>query len=133
MNEIPVVVGLLLRDGAVMMCQRPTSKIYPLHWEFPGGKVESGEGLEEALKRELREELDIQSEVADRWFEEIATYDNGLTYAITYFLVRKFSPEPQNLEFKDIRWFTNETLPDALHLTGNARILERMYAEGIPA
>ena len=119
MNEIPVV-------------QRPKSKIYPLHWEFPGGKVESGESLEDALKRELREELGIQSEVAERWFEEIATYDNGLTYAITYFLVRSFSLEPQNLEFNDIRWFTSETLPDALHLTGNARILERIYAEGIP-
>jgi len=132
MNPIPVVVGLLLDKGKVLMCQRSPKKIYPLHWEFPGGKVESGEKLDEALIRELREELGIEAEIAESWFNETATYDNGLTYNITYFLVRKFSPQPENLEFNTIEWFTVASLKGALHLIGNARILEKIYQEGIP-
>ena len=115
-----------------MMCQRPSTKIYPLHWEFPGGKVESGESLEEALARELREELNIEIEEAEQWFFETASYDNGLTYDITYFLVWRFSPEPQNLEFNAIDWFTLDALKTLEHLTGNERILKKLYREGLP-
>ena len=132
MSPIPVVVGLLLRDAQVLMCQRPSTKIYPLHWEFPGGKVETGESLFEALERELFEELGVKIEGAEPWFEETASYNNGLTYGITYFLVRNFSPQPQNLEFNAIEWFTIATLSTALHLSGNTRILERIYSVGIP-
>ena len=54
-QAIPVATGLILRDGAVLMCQRSSRKIYPLHWEFPGGKIEAGESGPQALRRELRE------------------------------------------------------------------------------
>jgi 8-oxo-dGTP diphosphatase len=133
LSTIPVVVGLLLRDDRVLMCQRPTTKIYPLHWEFPGGKVESGESLEAALARELFEELHAKIGESEQWFYETASYDNGLTYGITYFLIWEFSPEPENVEFNAIHWFSRGELPDALHLTGNKSILERIYREGFPA
>lgn len=129
---IPVVVALILRDGAVLMCQRPTTKIYPLHWEFPGGKVEAGESKQQALERELREELGISSTVAEEFFNEIASYSNGLTYDITYFVVREFSPEPVNLEFNSIGWITEDVLPTLTHLSGNDRILSQFYLLGIP-
>ena len=54
-----VVMGLLFnRDGRILIARRNRSKRYGGLWEFPGGKVEEGEGLEEALVREIREELD---------------------------------------------------------------------------
>jgi 8-oxo-dGTP diphosphatase len=129
---IPVTVGLVLRDGAVLMCQRVPGKVYPLHWEFPGGKVEPNESLEDALRREIREELAIEVVKQEEYFRETATYSNGMTYDITYFLVREFAGEPANLEFHAIEWVTNETLNARLHLTGNARILEKLQREGIP-
>jgi len=132
MSPIPVVVGLLLRNGKVLMCQRSAQKIYPLHWEFPGGKVEAGEELVQALRRELKEELDLEALSAEPWFEEVACYDNGMTYAITYFLVRDFVGEPKNLKFNELEWFDESSLKTAIHLSGNARILERIYREGLP-
>lgn len=131
-GHIPVVVALLLRDGAVLMGQRSEKKIYPLHWEFPGGKVEQGETLLAALHRELREELAIEATDGEQWFEETATYSNGHTYFITYFLVREFKGEPQNLEFHDVRWLSLEDMDALQHLSGNFRILERLKSEGIP-
>lgn len=129
---IPVVVGLLLRNRQVLMCERPHSKIYPLHWEFPGGKVEMGETLEQALIRELREELEVQALSITEYFHERATYSNGMTYDITYYLIREFTGEPRNMEFNRIAWIDDERLPTLTHLSGNEKILERLYAEGIP-
>jgi 8-oxo-dGTP diphosphatase len=129
---IPVVVALILRDGAVLMCQRPTTKIYQLHWEFPGGKVEPGETKPEALARELHEELGIDAQIGEEYFAEIASYSNGLTYDITYFLVHEFEPEPENKEFAAIGWIDEKLLPTLQHLSGNDRILKQFYELGIP-
>jgi len=131
-SPIAVVVGLLLRNGSVLMCQRRETKIYPLHWEFPGGKVEPNESNLDALHRELREELAIEAQDGEPWFEELATYSNGFTYAITYYLVRNFAGEPENLEFNDLKWVDSNTLDTLLHLSGNARILLKLKEEGIP-
>jgi 8-oxo-dGTP diphosphatase len=129
---IPVVVALILQDGAVLMCQRPETKIYGLRWEFPGGKVEPGETKEQALARELREELGIEAVIGEKYFNEIASYSNGMTYDITYFLVREFDREPINKEFNAIGWIDDLTLPTLQHLTGNDRILKQFYSQGIP-
>lgn len=129
---IPVVVAILLRDESFLMCQRPESKIYPLHWEFPGGKVEAGETPFEALRRELREELEIEISHAEHWFNEIATYSNGLTYDISYFLVDGRQVEPVNVEFNAIEWVTLAMLDSMQHLSGNDRILNKIVQEGIP-
>ncbi|WP_163367739.1 NUDIX domain-containing protein, partial [Klebsiella aerogenes] len=63
-----VAVGVLLRpDGQFLLTSRPAGKVYAGHWEFPGGKVEAGETVEQALARELREELGIEIGGAQRW------------------------------------------------------------------
>ncbi len=132
-EPIAVAVGLLLNGGRVLMGERKAEKIYPLHWEFPGGKVEPGETPVEALLRELREELLIEILDADLWETEIATYSNGITYGISYFVVRAWEGDLQNQDFNRIEWISQETLPTLLHLSGNAAILERLMLEGIPS
>ena len=53
-KQIEVVAGLIFRDGRVLACQRREDAAFPLKWEFPGGKIESGENAAEALRRELK-------------------------------------------------------------------------------
>ncbi len=133
MMPIDVVVALLLRNGTVLMGERVETKAYPLHWEFPGGKVEVGETGPQALVRELQEELNITIGTSEEWFHELATYSNGLTYSITYYLVRDFEGEIENLEFNQVAWFDVASIPNLIHLSGNGRILAKLIAEGIPA
>jgi 8-oxo-dGTP diphosphatase len=130
---VRVAVALLVRDGRVLMGERKAEKVYPLHWEFPGGKIEAGETAQDALKRELKEELGIEIAGTEMWDSEIATYSNGMTYGISYFLVRSWNGEISNVEFNRIEWITNEVLPTLLHLSGNKAILERLMLEGIPS
>jgi 8-oxo-dGTP diphosphatase len=130
---IRVVTGLLIKDGKVLMCQRHAQKEhYPFHWEFPGGKVEAGETLFQALQRELREELKISVSKAQEWFEDTMLYSNGADYHVTFFLVRDFLGEPVNTEFEKIGWFTLAELKPLQHLSGNANILRKIQKEGLP-
>lgn len=133
MTPVEVVTALLVKDDKVLMCERHTEKIYPLHWEFPGGKVEAGETLHDALRREVREELHIECGIIREYFDDVMTYSNGITYHVTFFIVPTFSGEPVNTEFNSIGWFTKEELLELLHLSGNSNILAKLQSEGIPA
>ena len=63
-----VAAGILLRgDGAMLLSSRPVGKPYAGYWEFPGGKIEAGESVEQALRRELQEELGITIAAAQPW------------------------------------------------------------------
>ena len=72
MNPILHVVAAVIRDdrGRVLLAQRPPGKSHAGYWEFPGGKVESGESPEAALARELHEELGIHARIGlePRWY-----------------------------------------------------------------
>ena len=58
-EQIKVVAGLILQNNKLLICQRPKFKDHPLKWEFPGGKIKNDETNEEALIREINEELSI--------------------------------------------------------------------------
>lgn len=63
-----VAVGILVRaDGALLLSTRPEGKAYAGYWEFPGGKIEAGETVTEALRRELIEELGVTIDAAHEW------------------------------------------------------------------
>ncbi|MDP3519472.1 MAG: NUDIX domain-containing protein [Hydrogenophaga sp.] len=63
-----VAVGILIRpDGALLLSTRPEGKAYAGYWEFPGGKIEAGESVTEALRRELTEELGVTIGQAHEW------------------------------------------------------------------
>jgi len=72
-------VGVLLRsDGAFLLTSRPDGKDYAGYWEFPGGKLEAGESVEQALHRELQEELGIEIGTAQPWKVEMVDYPHAL-------------------------------------------------------
>ena len=76
---VEVAVGVLIRpDGAFLLTTRPPGKVYAGHWEFPGGKLEQGESVEQALRRELQEEIGITIGAAQPWKQELVDYPHAL-------------------------------------------------------
>jgi 8-oxo-dGTP diphosphatase len=76
---VDVAVGVLIdADGRFLLTSRPAGKVYAGHWEFPGGKLEPGETVETALRRELHEELGIDIGPAEPWRTELFDYPHAL-------------------------------------------------------
>jgi 8-oxo-dGTP diphosphatase len=76
---VEVAVGVLVQpDGHFLVTSRPTGKVYAGYWEFPGGKLEHGETVEQALRRELQEELGITIGAAHAWKVELVDYPHAL-------------------------------------------------------
>jgi len=75
---VDVAVGVLLdREGRFLLTSRPAGKVYAGYWEFPGGKLEAGETVEAALKRELHEEIGIEIGAVQPWRVEIVDYEHA--------------------------------------------------------
>jgi 8-oxo-dGTP diphosphatase len=93
-----VAVGVLVRaDGAVLLADRPPGKPYAGHWEFPGGKIEPGETVEQALERELREELGVRIEDSQPW--TVIEHDYPHAYVRLHFRrIHRWSGTPRPLE-----------------------------------
>jgi len=73
-----VAVGVLIApDGAFLLTSRPEGKVYAGYWEFPGGKLEPGETVEEALRRELQEEIGLTIGSAQPWREQLVDYPHA--------------------------------------------------------
>lgn len=109
MNElkpkaIEVVAGLLVRDSCVLICQRSATAKFPLKWEFPGGKVEPGEGSEAALRRELSEELAIEIEESKELFHHAHYYKDMPPVELRFYQVTRYRGEVKNLIFQQIVW-----------------------------
>ena len=78
-QEVAVAVGVLVRgDGAFLLTSRPAGKVYAGYWEFPGGKVEPGETVEQALRRELIEEIVIVIGAIHPWHVARVDYPHAL-------------------------------------------------------
>lgn len=76
---VDVAVGVLLQaDGQFLLTSRPEGKVYAGYWEFPGGKLEAGESVEQALRRELQEELGITIGAAQVWKTQMVDYPHAL-------------------------------------------------------
>lgn len=128
-----VAVGIILKDGLVLACQRKRDARYPLKWEFPGGKLEPGESAEHALVRELREELAIEPLLYREFFQQEWVYHEGTvnpqrdgSYRVYYFLIEDFFGEPVNLAFEQIIWTSPDQLQSMDILEGNREAVERL-------
>ncbi|NDP62619.1 NUDIX domain-containing protein [Polaromonas sp.] len=76
---VEVAVGVLIQPGGqFLLTSRPPGKVYEGYWEFPGGKLEAGESVEEALRRELQEEIGITIGVVHPWKVEMVDYPHAL-------------------------------------------------------
>ena len=100
-----VACALIDADGRVLIAQRPEGKQLAGLWEFPGGKVESGETPEEAVVRELKEELDIETKVACLAPLTFASHSyEGFHLLMPLFVCRRFWGTPVAKEHQALKW-----------------------------
>lgn len=101
---VDVAVGVLVRaDGAFLLTSRPVGKVYAGYWEFPGGKLEAGESVEQALRRELQEEIGITITAAQPWKVELVDYPHSLV-RLHFCKVFDWSGDMQMREAQDFAW-----------------------------
>lgn len=101
---IRVAVGVILRpDGAVLLGSRPADKPWPHWWELPGGKIEAGESVEQALIRELKEEIAIEATTVLPWVRYIHHYPRS-TVELNFCKVTDWQGDPTPLESQKLAW-----------------------------
>lgn len=123
---IPVVAGFLKKDGKILVGQRPENNSLPGQWEFPGGKIESGETPESALARELNEELGIEAEIGDLKLACSHSYgDVGIL--ILFYEVLYWKGEPRPKHHMMLEWIRPEDLKNRNIPEANRKILNRLY------
>jgi 8-oxo-dGTP diphosphatase len=123
-----VVVALILRGREVLICQRRADQPMALKWEFPGGKMEPGESAEEALARELDEELGIEAKIGNRVIRLRHTYRSGSSVDLQFFAVHEFDGEITNRIFNDLRWCDLADLPSYDFLAADRDLVRDLAA-----
>jgi len=127
-EQMPMkVVAALIREGdRLLVCQRRGDGSFPFKWEFPGGKVEDGEGCPEALRRELKEELGIDIQSAAEIFQTRHLYPGPLDVALVFFRVDYFRGAVVNHAFQQLRWVSVHELKDLDFLEGDLALIEKL-------
>ena len=122
---IPVVAGFLRKGDQILVGQRPENHSLAGLWEFPGGKIESNESPEQALIRELQEELGIEVEIGDLMMAASHSYGD-VNILILFYEVLFWKGEPKAKHHLKLEWITprelfNRSIPEA-----NQRMKDRL-------
>ena len=123
-----VACALIDADGRVLLAKRPPGRPLAGLWEFPGGKMEPGETAEEALRRELKEELDIDATISTHVAHIRHNYRSGGAVDLQFFLVREYTGEVTNLIFQDVRWCPLRNLPEYDFVTADRNLVRDLAA-----
>jgi 8-oxo-dGTP diphosphatase len=123
-----VAAALIVRDGEVLIGQRRPDQPMARLWEFPGGKIEAGESPEQALARELEEELGIQAIIGPRVTRVRHNYRHGGAVDLQFFAVHEFSGELQNRIYHEVRWVKLEELPGYEFLAADRGLIRDLAA-----
>jgi 8-oxo-dGTP diphosphatase len=127
-SRVPLLVsaGIIYRDGRVLIGQRRRGGRHAFKWEFPGGKVEHGESPQDALVRELSEELQIQATIGSELARYEHDYPSGSRVHLLFFAVPEFAGEPKGRVFEQICWINLDSLPSVDFLDGDLDFVKRL-------
>ncbi len=125
---VEVAVGVLLdAQGRFLLTSRPAGKVYADYWEFPGGKLEAGETVEQALRRELHEEIGIVIAAAEPWREQLVDYPHALV-RLNFCKVRAWSGQLEMREGQRFAWSALPVVQSPV-LPGALPVLDWLAAE----
>ena len=122
-----VVGGLIYQNKKILICQRKEVGDHPLKWEFPGGKLRDFEENQEALRRELKEELNIEI-IEMSFFDEYLYEYKELSkkLKLVFYHILQFEEEVQNLVHHQLKWIDISNLSDYDFLEGDHKIINRL-------
>jgi 8-oxo-dGTP diphosphatase len=127
-TAVDVAVGVLIdAEGRFLLTSRPEGKVYAGYWEFPGGKLEAGESVESALRRELHEELGITIAAVEPWNVTLMDYAHARV-RLHFCKVRAWKGDFEMREGQAMAW---QRLPVEVEpvLPGTLPVLEWFAAE----
>lgn len=129
-SEMPLLVtAAVIFDGEkVLITRRPEDKLHPGLWEFPGGKVDSGESPSEALCREIREELAVEVQILEIFEVVFHRYDWGPVLILAY-SCRLLSKAIQDIGVAEHRWIHPRELLDFSILPADQPIINRLIEQ----
>ena len=126
-KNLLVVGGLIVKKNKILICQRSSDNEHPLKWELPGGKVKKKEKPQQALKRELNEELKITIEHPTYLCDYIFEYqDLGKKVNLFFFLINEYSGEISNTVHNQLKWIEIKQLSDYDFLEGDHEIIKKI-------
>ena len=130
-NTINVAVAILQKNDQLLLASRPQGKGWAGWWEFPGGKIETGEQPENALSRELQEELGITPTQVQQWlthrFDYPATHDSAAkTVLLHFYFVTQWQGEFTALEGQQLSWQNPQNITVSPVLPANAPIMKAL-------
>jgi mutator protein MutT len=124
---LTVVAALIEEDGKLLVCQRRRGGSFELMWEFPGGKKKPAETLEEALARELREELGVTARIGREVYRTRHQYaEISQPIELVFFAATANPVEMVNRVFESIEWRTRESLRELNFLPADRELVEKL-------
>ena len=123
-----VAAALIVRGGEILIGQRRPNQPMALKWEFPGGKIEPGESPQQALVRELHEELGITATIGALVTHIRHNYRHGGAVDLQFFAVREFSGEIVNHIYNEVRWVRLEDLSGYEFLAADRGLIKDLAA-----
>lgn len=125
MKELTVAIAIIEKEGKYLIAQRRPDDTLGLYWEFPGGKCEEGETLEECLVREIREELGITIQIHQKGEILIAKTQTHRIFLHSFYCSHQ-SGTPQALECHEFRWVRAKELRQYRFPPANEKLLQRL-------
>lgn len=126
MKERQISAGIIRHQDKILIGQRKKGKDLEFLWEFPGGKLEEGETLEECLKRELIEEMDLKIEVGKFFMKTRYEYDFGAFTINAFFATTQSFDIPKICEHEQLLWVKPEELKNYPFAPADKPIIEAL-------
>ncbi|WP_391559269.1 (deoxy)nucleoside triphosphate pyrophosphohydrolase [Robertmurraya sp.] len=108
-KDIYVVGAVIIENEKILCAQRGPTKALPYKWEFPGGKIEKDESPQEALQREIKEEMHCKVEIGEQIDYTVYEYDFGIVH-LTTFYCKLMEGKPSLTEHASIKWLSPNEL-----------------------
>jgi 8-oxo-dGTP diphosphatase len=126
-RHMDVTAGIISRDGYILIARRPPGYHLAGLWEFPGGKQEQDETLEECLEREIKEELDIEIRV-ERLFMTVRHEYEKKIVSLHVFECACLKGDPKGLEGQEIKWVRPPELKEFEFPPPDQEVIERLIS-----